>query len=365
MTILRKAGQIASLRGLQVRGFTIVEVMVSLTIGLLLMTGVVVIFQSATRSQNELEQSGAMIQNGSTAIRLLGNDIAHAGFYGQLYVMPVAASSLPDPCSVLSVDIYPALAYAVQGFDAPVGSPLACLLDGDFVAGTDVLVLRRAGFDALSATDKTISGWPYIQATSFLAEVQTGGGVTIGADKNAQGAATALFRKDGSTAAEIRPMLVRIYFIAPCSLPADGGTRCTGAADDGGRPVPTLKMLELASTDPTWTITALVEGIEDMQIEYGIDSLPVAVNSATGAPGDGVADSYLTSPALADWPNVVAIKVRLLARTSRLSSGHVDIKTYDMGQAGVRAAQNDGYKRHLFSGMFRLNNVAGRREIPQ
>ena len=44
MTILRKAGQIASLRGLQVRGFTIVEVMVSLTIGLLLMTGVVVIF---------------------------------------------------------------------------------------------------------------------------------------------------------------------------------------------------------------------------------------------------------------------------------------------------------------------------------
>lgn len=365
MTVLCKSGQVDVSRSARARGFTVVEVMVSLTLGLLLMTGVVVIFQNATYSHDEMEQSSTMVQNASTAMRLLGEDIAHAGFYGDLHAMPAASSSLPDSCSVLSADIYSALAYPVQGFDAPSLSPLTCLLNGDFVAGTDILVLRRAGFDALSATDKTIAGWPYIQATSYLAEVQTGAGVVIGTDKNAQGLATALFRKDGSTAAEIRPVIVRIYFIAPCSLPADGGTRCTGAADDGGRPVPTLKMLELVSTGPAWTITALVEGIEDMQIEYGVDSLPASVNSVTGAPGDGVADSYMTSPSLADWPNVVGLKVRLLARTSRLSSGHVDIKTYDMGQAGVHAARKDGYKRHLFSGLYRLNNVAGRREIPR
>jgi type IV pilus assembly protein PilW len=347
------------------RGFSLVEMMIAMTIGLMLMTGLIIVFQGATRAHAELEQSSDMVQNGTVAMRMLGEEIAHAGFYGELHVLPVAAASLPDPCSVLSSEIYSAMPYAVQGYDAPAVSPPSCLLSTDHVAGTDIIVLRRAGPDALTAVDSTVSGWPYLQATPVAAEVQTGNGAVIGTDKKANGSPATLLRKDGVTAAEIRPLVVRIFFVAPCSVPADGGTRCTGAADDGGRPIPTLKVLALSAGGPTWTIQPLVEGIEDLQVEYGIDNLPASANALTGVSGDGVAENFATLPATADWPNVVSIKLRVLARSTRLSTGHVDIKTYDMGQAGVRAASNDSYRRHLFAAMFRLNNVAGRREIPQ
>ena len=48
-------------------------------------------------------------------------------------------------------------------------------------------------------------------------------------------------------AAAIRRYRTHIYFVAPCSVPFDGSNPpiCTGPSDDGGRPIPTLKRLEV------------------------------------------------------------------------------------------------------------------------
>jgi type IV pilus assembly protein PilW len=64
-------------------------------------------------------------------------------------------------------------------------------------------------------------------------------------------------------------------------------------------------------------------------------------------------------------PNVVSIKVRVLARATLLSLGHIDTKTYDMGLAGAVGPFNDSFKRHMFADAIRLVEVSGRREIPQ
>jgi len=154
--------------------------------------------------------------------------------------------------------------------------------------------------------------------------------------------------------APIRRYHVHIYFVAPCSVPAGGGSVCTGSADDNGSPIPTLKRLEL--TGNTWSLVPLVEGIENLQIDYGIDT-----------DKDGVPDAtYVTAPALADWPNVVAVRINVLSRQIEPTNGYVDSKTYDMGVAAPAytppAPPALQYKRHVYNSVIRIVNPASRRE---
>ena len=57
-------------------------------------------------------------------------------------------------------------------------------------------------------------------------------------------------------------------------------------------------------------VTPLAEGVEDLQVEYGID-----------ANGDGTPDRYLVAPdpalgaGFGEWSNVMAVRLYLLARS--------------------------------------------------
>ncbi|MFS0758441.1 PilW family protein [Noviherbaspirillum sp. 1P10PC] len=134
---------------------------------------------------------------------------------------------------------------------------------------------------------------------------------------------------------------------------AAGATACTAGADNG-RPVPTLKRLDLGVSGGVVvaTETALVDGIQNMQLDYGVASATSAV------PGD----TYATAPAVADWPNVMAVQVNLLARSSEASAGKVDAKTYSMGVAGSVGPFSDAYKRHVYTALARVVNPSSRRE---
>ena len=135
-------------------------------------------------------------------------------------------------------------------------------------------------------------------------------------------------------------MVIEIYFV----------DKNNSAGDN----IPTLKRLELA-TNGTFTTTALVEGIEYMQFDYGIDS-----------DGDGVINSYTdcSTCSLTDWSNVVAIRVNLVARNTETSPGHIDTKTYSIGDSGTVGPFSDAFKRHAYNQVIRLNNPSGRREVP-
>ena len=149
------------------------------------------------------------------------------------------------------------------------------------------------------------------------------------------------------------PAQLHIYYVSPCNLYAAGATTCTAAAD-GGRPVPTLKRLEITSSAgvTAFATTPLVDGIQNLQFDYGID------NNGDGSP----ASPFVTAPAVADWPNVMAVRVNLLARNTDPSGGYVDGKTYNMGVSGTVGPFSDAYKRHVYSGTVRVINPSGRRE---
>lgn len=150
---------------------------------------------------------------------------------------------------------------------------------------------------------------------------------------------------------------------------------------------------------------ALVEGIEDMAIELGVDSmvtrcnLNTAVNYAdkvtridpatcalgTAARnmlptnrGDGTADTYVRcTTAVPCTPfqlaNAVTARLYLLVRNTEPTLNYTDTKTYCMGASNADgscpdgsqvAARNDGYKRHLFTTSVRLTTISARREAP-
>lgn len=344
-------------------GLSLIELMVALTIGLLITAGLTTLFVNTRSSYGELEQSSRQLENGRYAMQILSDEIQHTGFYGQYYNLDTPPAVLTDPCSTTLADLQSALPLPLQGYDAPANSPIACLNNANFKSGTDILVIRRAETKLSGTLDEPIKqDRVYIQANAIQAEIQLGNetdfvpgkikpdGTIEEVGTKADGTSPPILKKNG-TAEDIRRYHVHIYFISPCDVVGSNGI--CDAADDGGKPIPTLKRIELESA-PSMSTVSLVQGIENFQVEYGID-----------ISGNGVPDSYVTAPAdTTAWSNVVALRLNLLARNIDTSAGYKDTKQYNLGLAGTTAAANDAYKRHVYTALVRANNLSDRKQLP-
>jgi type IV pilus assembly protein PilW len=219
-------------------------------------------------------------------------------------------------------------------------STLSCLSADDHVDGTDILVMRRLHTNIASTLD---AERVYVQTTPA-------GRVT---DLGANASSFTLLKKDGTTAADRRAYVERIYFVSPCNVFAATETNCTADAD-GGKPIPTLKRLELSVSGgaTAFVLTPLVEGVENMQLDYGVDTEGVG----------GPSYPFVQSPTVAQWPDVVAVNVSLLVRNPAETVGYEDEKTYNLGLAGSAGPFSDQYKRHVYSSGVRVVNVSARKE---
>ncbi|MBV0881923.1 PilW family protein [Noviherbaspirillum sp. L7-7A] len=339
-------------------GLSLVELMISIVIGLLLLAGISSLIAAQSGARGELEKSARQIENGRYALTLMQDEIQHAGYFGQYSGAMAALSALPSlPCNsaanaaILTL-LESSLALPLQGYNAPATVPAEltnCLPAANFVAGTDILVVRRAEATNTPATvTNAQAGQLYLQTTPDA--LKTG----VGPDPTpATPTVYTLVQKNNTTPAELRRYVARIFYISPCNVYAAGATACSAAADNG-RPVPTLKRLDLSVSGGlvVATETPLVDGIQNMQLDYGVAAATSAV------PGD----TYVTAPAVADWPNVMAVQINLLARSSETSAGKVDAKTYSMGAAGSVGPFSDAYKRHVYTALARVVNPSSRRE---
>src|SRR5262245_52607806 len=249
-------------RHLFMRGFSLVEFMVAIALGLIVMSAVVAVYTSTSRNSAALSNASQELQNGSYAIRFLAEDLRHAGYYGGAYATLAAPAALPDPCVTGNVAaLQAALALPVQGYDAPGAPPVNCIPASDFVPGTDVLVVRRASTVATAPASLTAQDL-YLQSNDDWTNV---GNPILNTGVAAN---FALLKKDGVTLADIRKYYVRIYYVSPCHLYAPGAASCDATAD-AGQPVPTLKMLELgvAGVGTQMNSIALAEGVENLQVD--------------------------------------------------------------------------------------------------
>ncbi len=167
--------------------------------------------------------------------------------------------------------------------------------------------------------------------------------------------------------------------------------------DRPGETIPTLVRSRLDVSGGTLAQqppVPLIDGVEGFRVELGIDD-----RSDTGAPvdytdaivwadpankisptnrGDGAPDVFVrcttaTPCTSAQLTNSVAVKLYILARSRDRTPGHVDDRSYCLGEyepdgtcpaASTVAAANDDYRRHVFVTSVRLTNVSARRETP-
>jgi len=331
------------------RGLSLIELMISIALGMLILSALATLFVNQSKARAELDKSNRMIDNGRYALEVLSDNLKLAGFYGALDPSSITVpATLPNPCSTTMSEIAAALPLSIQGYDAAnagtVASRPSCV-PTTLKTGSDILVVRRVDTSAPvthAAASAVASTTPYLQAKLCPYD-------TLAYKVDRVPANLTLHQRNcpfGIAAvtgpyADLRRMVVEIYFIDSNNQAGDG--------------IPTLKRVELSTTG---TMTAgaavpLVEGIEYMQIDYGLDD-----------DGDGSADSYIAAPALADWPNIMSAKHNIIARNIETTAGHTDTKTYSLGGSPAityTPAAGDHYKRHAYTQVVRLINPSGRR----
>lgn len=317
------------------------ELMISLTIGLVLLAGVTTLIVKQSSTRDELDKSSRQIENGRYAIQLLRDDIEHAGFYGE-YSPPATTvyNEAVDPCVADNAGWVPAtpeVPVGIFGYAGAAADP-SCVTNRK--TGTAILVIRRTASDdpIASTTPQTTPPTTYLQVSRCDQDPSVSPFVMATSGFS-------LRQKGCLTPALLRKYIVRIYYVSTCNV-----------CGTGGDTVPTLKMVEFTDGALTGALPTLplAEGIEDMQFDYGVDTT-----------GDGAPDSYTRTPAAGQWKDVMAVRVNVLARNNDPTVGYVDAKSYRLSGISTVAAVGpfaDGYKRHAFNQLVRVINPSGRRE---
>lgn len=316
-------------------GFSLIELMVSVALGLIILTALFIIFVGNIRSRGEIEKASQQIENGRYAIQLLTEDLRLAGYFAEFDPSLMASpGALPDVCATAADDLKSSFMMHVQGYNNGAVTP-SCI--SDLKADTDIVVVRRASTCAAGAGCTLVAGAPYFQASlcSNPSELEHPTYLDHHFKLSANTADLTLKKRDCATLAGYYRYRTHVYFIANNNESGDG--------------IPTLKRAELGAAG--FSVVPLVEGIEDLQIEYGLDKTTV----------DGAPESYTAAPAdIEDWRSVVSVKIGLLARNTEITQGYTDAKTYTL-LSNAATSYTDGYKRHAFQSTVRLNNPSGRR----
>ncbi|MEO3878161.1 PilW family protein [Rheinheimera fenheensis] len=313
------------MRYIKQAGLTLVELMISLAIGVFLLGGITAAYIAMRTTTAETVALSEVQQNGRMAISLLTADIQQAGFRGMLpefHANTAAPAPFAGDCTWgLNGGSFPQAGLgnfpAVWGRTLVAGgNAMGCVVAA--VANSDVIQIKRGAGPAIAPAG--------IQADRFYLESSMSQGVIF------PGTAAA----PGLNQGEIWPYLHHVYFVT------------TEQFD--GQAVPVLSRMELRNNGgPTMTQTMMLDGIERIRFYYGVD-----LND------DQVIDSYLAANAMpaALWQadtKVLAVRVFVLARATRPDSDFVNNSSYDLGD-GVAFAPNDNFRRMLFSTTVNIAN---------
>lgn len=359
----------------QSRGFTLIELMIGLVLGLILIAGLVAIFSNLTKGFRQDEQSARLHDDLRLAFAVMAEDVEMAGFWSDLhdpFFAVVPDCNLFGLSSASACDSNPSASPAVTGnlqrwtyFNR---APVATM--DNFVTGTEGSSLLTSGTtpdvndpESISLTDLGFVPGEVRPNTDIIAikrlngaQLAVAGLVTSNAYlQSGSGGTATLFRKPAGAPAPVplvtpRPMppysseyvyyayRVAVYFIR------------TYAVTEGDE-VPTLCRKVLQGN--AFATECLSQGIENLQLEYGVDTVP--------ALGDGVVDQYIaTPPTQAQLQRVVAVRISMLGQSQSGAKGEVDgtyknAKTYTLGNITV-AGGNDAFYRKLLQGVVLVRN---------
>ena len=286
-------------------GLSLIELMVAITLGLFLLAGVINLFVASRQSYQTQEALARMQEAGRFSMDFITQDLRRAGYWGG----NADVSTLgPTPgASCAGTDWGQMVRQRVFGLD-DTAAGYACI--SGHLRG-DVVVARYAEPFEEVPTGSAL----YLRSSLFEAQVMQGNAASTVLDEPQW----------------IRPLAARAYFVR------NSGRTC------GGQAIPSLWLVQLGANGQPADPVELVSGVENLQVQWGVDD------------GAGNVDTYVDTPA--DWDSVIAARVWILARSECPEAGHTDDRTYQMGNDDY--SENDNYRRQLYVSTVRLRNRAG------
>lgn len=305
-------------------GFTLIELVLSLGLGLFLVAGTVTVFIQNNRSAFQDEEISRVLENGRYVMRLLSRELAMAGFWGKFLDVETttnhASIGIGQDCGN-GVDPWAMDLAAIQFLDnstaATVAATFACIPSANVVTGTDLLAVKRVA-DSSTADVGIVNNTIYMRSNGDAATMFLGGG-----------AATPPILTGIETNWTYLP---QIYYIRDYAETASDG-------------IPTLCRVHLDNSSPAnMTTEVLVDGVENLQIEFGIDE-----------DDDFIANYYTAEPTAAEIFDAVSARIYVLVVSVNEIPDYTNDKTYTLGSTTVNAA-NDGFYRRVFNTTVVLRN---------
>jgi type IV pilus assembly protein PilW len=311
---------------LKAKGFTLIELMISIALGLIVLSALIALFVNNSSTRRELDRSAEVLENGAYAIGYLRDELSMAGYLGTLDV--VTGTATDTSCSTVLADWAGSLAVHVRGGNHTGADPFSTC---GFArkSGTDTIFIQRAATCTTGATasdcETMIGGLAYLQVSECGTEFATTPSIlALGTASN-----FTLKTKACTGTAPIRRLVRRFFYIN-----ANG---------------------QLVRRDVTpgsiLDEQVIADGIDNLQFEYAIDTN-----------GDGAADKFSYAPLDAEWPGVIGVRVFILARSLSESRGYKDDKKYNLADWALTTPSNDAFRRRVFSTYVNFVNPQGRLE---
>lgn len=283
-------------------GFTLVELMISMVLGLFVVLALLTLLINVNRNNSEMTKSNRVIENGRFSIQLLESDISHAGFWAGFLPLfddltatgmpadvprddagPPAVTAVPDPCAdwaalaanPAAMAVYKSnlLGIAVQAYEIPavVPSPAVPVCASRVTApqpGSDVLFVRHV--ETCAVGDAGCAGLTNNEL--YFQMAQCGNAMP-----------TPAYALEQYTAASVDTLLPHRVRSANCATGAFAPRHKfvsslyyvrRFAVDDGDN-VPTLMRADFSCASGTCGFgapQAVIEGIESFRVELGIDN---------------------------------------------------------------------------------------------
>ncbi len=325
---------------LRARGLTLIEMMVALAIGTFLMAGTLTVF-AKTRDLYRTNEAAARLQeNARYAMSTIEADLRLASNWGLINRADlIENTATPD-------DAIPTVLATHAGVIDACGDRWAINLenyvegaDGDYrlddstsdcdAFGTasddaDVLTIRRATFNAIAPADLGgTNGLFKIQSSRTMGSLFAGTTVPTGL-------ATGDTRTHG--------LEVHSYYVSQDSETRDG--------------LPSLrrKALGVAGGAPVILDEEIIQGVEDLQVQFGVDRNDDQNADFYLSPGAALADALDAGNA------AVAVRVWLLVRAETPEVGFTDNRTYNIANRAAYAPA-DAFRRVLVVKTVMLRNA--------
>ncbi len=336
-------------------GYSLIEILIALVLGVMVTVGVFQIYISNKQSFHLTENQSRLQENARFALHFLTEDIRLAGYLGCASRGVTASNSLVTPTNFLydintpleGSDWDAATSDWLPALDANIDNP--AINSDDPAENSDIITIRRAETNSIditlhpnSTSNLTLAGTgtpalancdlaiasdcdaaTVFQVSTFdtgtLVATHVVGGACVPGNST-----TSL--NESYAGGEIRPYRISTYLIR----------NFTNAL---GIDVPTLYRIEDGGN-----ATPLVEGIERMQILYGVDST-----------GDGAANQYVSANPEPNWNQIVSVRITLLVQSIDDEVLSQDEAAYQFNDEDVPVA--DARLRRQFTTTIALRNL--------